>query len=144
MARFISGILGAAAIVLSAAHLEVASGNDLDTFRMRHGDVTLLAPGSAPQINRESKRDRDVVAAPSKDVLRTVSIQVDQLAHTSVLIRVPAARLGVGESVSPVSFQKPVNKLDPKPSTRRMVACEPIVSGLTEVAKLLDSGRCIT
>ena len=142
MARFISGMLGVATatLVLSAVHLEVASGNDLDTFRMRYGSATLLAPGSAQQINRESKGDRDVVSAPSKEVLRTVSIQVDQLAHTSVLIRVPVERLG--ESASP-SSQRPV-KLDPKASPRRIVACEPVVSALTEVAKLLDSGRCVT
>ena len=142
MARLISGMLGVATatLVLSAAHLEVASGNDLDTFGMRRGSATYLAPGSPPEINRESKSDRDVVAAPSKEILRTVSIQVDQLAHTSVLIRVPADRLG--ENVSPLS-QRPV-KLDPKATPRRIVACEPVVSALTEVAKLLDSGRCIT
>ncbi len=142
MARFISGVLGVATatLVMSGAHLEVASGNDLDTFGMRHGSATLLAPGSAPQINRESKGDRNTIAAPSKEILRTVSIQVDQLAHTSVLIRIPVDRLGA--SVSP-SIQKPVTR-DSKTPARRIVACEPLVSGLTEVAKLLDSGRCIT
>ncbi len=142
MARWISGILGVATatLVLSAAHLQVASGNDLDTFGARYGDAALFAPGSAPQINRESKQNRDVVVVPTKEVLRTVSIHVDQLAHTSVLIRVPADRLG--ESVSP-SSQRPA-KLDSKTSPRRIVACEPVVSALTEVAKLLDSSRCIT
>ncbi len=134
--------MATATLVMSAAHLEVASGNDLDldTFGMRHGSATLLAPGSAPQINRESKGDRNTIAAQSKEILRTVSIQVDQLAHTSVLIRIPVDRWGA--SVSP-SIQKPVNR-DSKTPARRIVACEPVVSGLTEVAKLLDSGRCIT
>ena len=31
-----------------------------------------------------------------------------------------------------------------EPSRRQMVACEPVVSVLTEVAKQLQPGRCVT
>lgn len=140
MARIFSGFLGVAAatLALSGAHLEMASGNDLSPFGARHGDAQLIAPGSAPEINRAVKGDRDVVNAPSKQTLKTVSVQVDQLAHTSVLIRVPADQAR-SESV-PAPVIKPAK---PTPA-RKMVACEPLVSGLTEVAKILDSGRCVT
>ncbi len=140
MARISTSLLGAAAAVLalSGAHLEMASGNDLGSFGMRHGNAALIAPGGAPEINRSGKGDRDVVTVPSRQSLRTVSIQVDQLAHTSVLIRVPADQVR-GDS-TPAPAARPV-----KPnSSRRMIACEPVVSGLTEVAKVLDSGRCVT
>lgn len=139
MARISTSILGAAAAVLalSGAHLEMASGNDLGPFGARHGNAALIAPGAAPEINRSVKGDRDIVTAPSKQSLRTVSIQVDQLAHTSVLIRVPADQVR-GEN-TPAPAARPI-----KSNMRKMIACEPVVSGLTEVAKVLDSGRCIT
>jgi len=138
MARISTSILGAAAAVLalSGAHLEMASGNDLGSFGTRHGNAALIAPGAAPEINRSVKGDRDVVIAPSKQPLRTVSIQVDQLAHASVLIRVPADQVR-GDNAPAARPVKPN-------SSRRMIACEPVVSGLTEVAKILDSGRCVT
>lgn len=140
MARILPSLLGVAAatLALSGVHLEMASGNDLGSFGARHGDAVLIAPGSAPEINREAKGDRDMIAAPSRQSLRTVSVQVDQLAHTSVLIRVPADQVR-GEN-SPAPVIKPA-----KPAqSRKMVACEPMVSGLTEIAKVLDSGRCVT
>lgn len=139
MARISSSLLGVAAAVLalSGAHLEMASGNDLGPFGARHGDATLIAPGAAPEINRAVKGDRDSVTAPSRQSLRTVSIQVGQLAHTSVLIRIPADQVRSDNTPAPAA--KPV-----KSNTRKMIACEPVVSGLTEVAKVLDSGRCIT
>lgn len=141
LARISSSLLGVAvaALALSGAHLEMASGNDLgSSFGARHGDAGLIAPGSAPEINRAAKQDRDIVTAPAKQPLRTVSIQVGQLAHTSVLIRIPADQVR-GDS-TPAPSARPV-----KPnSSRKMIACEPTVSGLTEVAKVLDSGRCIT
>lgn len=140
MARISSSLLGvaAAALALSGAHLEMASGNDLGAFGARHGDAALIAPGAAPEINRAAKGDREIVTAPSQQLLRTVSIRVDQLAHTSVLIRVPADHARSENTPSPAA--KPI-----KPGKqRKMIACEPLVSGLTEVAKVLDSGRCIT
>lgn len=141
MARIFPMILGVAAatLALSGAHLEMASGNDLGSFGARHGEAVLIAPGSAPEINREAKADRDVVTAPSRQSLRTVSIQVDQLAHTSVLIRVPADQVR-GET-APAPAAKPAKRNAP---ARKMLACEPVVSGLTEIAKVLDSGRCVT
>lgn len=140
MARILPSLLGVAAatLALSGAHLEMASGNDLASFGERHGDAVLIAPGAAPEINREAKGDRDAVVSPSQQALRTVSVQVDRLAHTSVLIRVAADQ--VRSDNTPTVVIKPA-KLTP---SRKMVACEPVVSGLTEIAKVLDSGRCVT
>lgn len=142
MARILASVLGVAAatLALSGAHLEMASGNDLNSFGARHGDAGMIVPGSAPEINRAIKGDRDMVAAPAKQMLRTVSIQVDQLAHTSVLVRVPADQ--VRSDSAPETITKPAKQNTP--AKRKMIACEPLVSGLTEVAKVLDSGRCIT
>jgi hypothetical protein len=53
----------------------------------------------------------------------------------SVLVRIPAER--IGEAVRGRETVKPAVQ-------RRMVACEPVVSVLTDVAKRLEPGRCIT
>jgi len=67
---------------------------------------------------------------------RTISVQPDGLADTSVLIRVPVAQAGRSGASAP-SWLKSGNG-------KRTVACEPVVSVLTEVAKLLQPGRCVT
>ncbi len=70
---------------------------------------------------------------------RTVLLKVDSLADTSVLVRIP--------------MQKDARNLPPAPSAakpaadkpkRMTIACEPPVSVLTEVAKLLQPGKCVT
>jgi hypothetical protein len=67
---------------------------------------------------------------------RTISVSVDGLSDTSILVRVPVARKEArNTSPAPVLTNKPVG---------RTVACEPVVSVLTEVAKQLQPGRCVT
>ena len=71
---------------------------------------------------------------------RTISLRQDVLTDTSVLIRV-LIRL-------PVTQEARNNVPAPagvKPQAKKgTVACEPPVSVLTEVAKRLEPGRCIT
>ena len=62
------------------------------------------------------------------------------IAETSVLIRVPVTREEArSRPVAPPSAIKP----GPHKS-KTTLACEPVVSVLTEVAKLLQPGRCVT
>lgn len=150
MARLFSGILGVsvATLALSAIHLEIASGNDLDTFQDRYGTSALIAPGTSPFVNREDKADRTAAPTLPQDASRTVAIKVEQLENTSVLIRVPTNRTESApnrtESVPAQSPSAAPSRLNTKPTQRRMVACELVVSALTDVAKLLDPGRCVT
>ena len=81
-----------------------------------------------------AKGDREAVP-PGAAPARTVQLRTDRLADTSVLVRIPV--------------QKDARNLPPaqpaKPAKPKMtVACEPVVSVLTEVAKLLQPGRCVT
>ena len=87
-------------------------------------------------VNRTAKADR--VASPARtDVpTRTISLQLNGLSDTSVLVRVPVAQAGRNQSSAP-SLLKAGNG---KPA----VACEPMVSVLTEIAKQLQPGRCVT
>ena len=63
-------------------------------------------------------------------------LKVGSLADTSVLLRIPVQKdaKGLTPTVKPAGDK-------PKKMT---VACEPPVSVLTEVAKLLQPGRCVT
>jgi hypothetical protein len=158
------GIFGAAAIMLSFGAMQFAFGEDL-TVGMR----TAGTPDQA--IDRSGKTDRAPVLANPGAPTQTISIHVDEVPETSVLVRIPAGRDGhqVGKdqgSVPPgVANQgggladqgsTPANQgsapegnaVQPqqqvKEPRKATVACEPVVSVLTEIAKRLQPGRCIT
>lgn len=94
-------------------------------------------PAGAADINRTSKGNREAQAAPAA-ASRTVLLKVESLADTSVLVRIPVQK-DARNLPPPQSTSKPSG--DKKKMT---VACEPPVSVLTEVAKLLQPGRCVT
>ena len=100
--------------------------------------MTSLAANSAARavpetgVNRAAKADRATVPA-SAGQSQTISLRPDGLADTSVLVRVPVAREARNEA-----RDRPAPSSVPKSGTRKTaVACEPVVSVLTEVAKLL-------
>jgi hypothetical protein len=67
-------------------------------------------------------------------------MKVDSLADTSILIRIPLEKEAKNEQPT-----QPAAKPPAKGGAKRMtVACEPVVSVLTEVAKLLQPGKCVT
>lgn len=129
-------ILGAVAIAatfgaVQVGAMQLASGHDLaDRWQ-----AIAETPRSAHNVNRAGKADRlaDLKAGvPS----RTVTMRLNDLADTSVLLRVPAV-IETGSAKPPLTLQKPAR-------SRPTIACEPMVSSLTEVAKLLQPGRCVT
>ena len=125
MSQILKGIFGALAVSLTLGAVQFASGHDL-TGR----DTAPAIPEMG--INRAAKADRDTVPL-SKIHTRTVALRLDSLAETSVLIRVPVAE---------------ETRARPAPSLlkpgKTALACEPMVSVLTEVAKQLQPGRCVT
>jgi len=89
-------------------------------------------------VNRGSKADRAVSVGGSPTQTRTISVRLDAVSDTSFLLRVPVA-IGTGNSNSPSAPART------KSGERKLaLACEPVVSVLTEVAKLLQPGRCVT
>jgi hypothetical protein len=130
MSKIISGILGTLAVSLSLGAAQYASGGDLVGLARQS---TAAAPQAT--INREAKADR--ADAPANGLkTRTISVSVDGLSDTSILVRVPVARKEARSTPpAPVLAKQPV---------ARTVACEPVVSVLTEVAKQLQPGRCVT
>jgi len=79
------GILSAAAVVLSFGAAQFASGEDF-TVGMRTAGI----PDQA--IDRSGKTDRAPILAEPAAPTQTISIHVDKVPGTSVLVRIPVAR----------------------------------------------------
>jgi hypothetical protein len=130
MSRLTTGISGAIALVLISGAAQFALGRDLGQ--------TSLSPGApitdAGAVNRGAKADRATGPAGAPALTRTVSLKLNGFSETTFLLRVPVA------ADSPAASSSAVKRIEPKPA----VACEPMVSVLTEVAKQLQPGRCVT
>jgi hypothetical protein len=139
VSRIFSGILGAAAVSLTFGAVQFASGSDLvKTGR----EVRAVGPAGTEEnsINRAAKSDRADVAGIPAGQSQTISVRLDGLSATSVLIRLPARFREEARNppTNPGLTKEPAN------AGKSTVACEPVVSVLTEVAKQLQPGRCVT
>ena len=153
MSHVRKGILGAVAVALSLGAAQFAFGEDL-TVGMRFSG----APDQA--IDRSGKTDRAPVLAEPVAPTQTISIHVDRVPDTSVLVRIPVAHDDQGDTDKGRPDQGGANQANPdgapqgnaappaaqqvKDPGKATVACEPVVSVLTEIAKRLQPGRCIT
>jgi hypothetical protein len=126
-------IFGAAAIALTLGAIPLAAGRDLSGGVFNRSEVPAATP--ATEINRAAKADRAGSAVRSDVPMQTISLKLNGLSDTSVLVRVPVAQAARPSSFAP-SWTRSGDK--------RTVACEPVVSVLTEVAKQLEPGRCVT
>jgi hypothetical protein len=144
MSQISKAVFGTIAASLTLGAVQLAFGHDLG-FRpelIRQGLLgqPSLAGTPATLINRSAKADRAAIAAGPAAQTRTISLRLDSLSDTSVLIRVPAASkpetAARNGPAAPPLFHSGVRKAT--------IACEPMVSVLTEVAKRLQPGRCVT
>jgi hypothetical protein len=132
------GILAAVAASLSFGAVQLASGGDLVAGRdAGQGQGATNDNG----VNRSAKSDRARMPRIMPEQSQTISVRLDELSATSILLRLPA-RFGEEAQDHPAVpglAKQPVNA-----RKSMVVACEPVVSVLTEVAKQLQPGRCIT
>ena len=136
MSQFSRGILTAVAVMLTLGAVPLALGRDL-TSASDHQWATAPAGIISTGVNRTAKTDRVGAAARSAAVTRTISLQVNGLSETSVLLRIPVADAAGRRAPGPLLIKSGERK-------SATVACEPMVSVLTEVAKQLQPGRCVT
>src|SRR6266571_5092386 len=133
MSQLSRGIFGAVAVSLTFG-AALAAGRDLAEIQKPAGNSQVVNTSEA--INRAAKADRADGAVASAAPTRTISLRQDVLTDTSVLIRLPVMQEARNNVPAPAVV---------KPQARKAtVACEPPVSVLTEVAKRLEPGRCIT
>jgi len=128
MSQIRNGVLAALAVSATLGAAQLASGHDLIGRRQ----VAATTPEEG--VNRAATANRDISkVATGRE--RTIALRFKELADTSVLVRVPVAK--------EEARNRPVAPMKPAKS-KNAVACEPPVSVLTEVAKLLEPGRCVT
>lgn len=138
MSQIHKAFLGAAAITFALGAAQLASGHDLSDRWQAVADQpgpSVASHDASHNVNRTSKSDRLADLKPAAVPTRTVSMRLNDLADTSVLLRVPAV-IETGNA-KPAPFLL-------KPGRKPTIACESMVSSLTEVAKLLQPGRCVT
>ena len=136
MSRWSKGFFAvfAASLAFGAVHLEIASGSDLK-IPVR-GDAGLLGSRGvggaqslmAEEVNRAGKSDRlasEVTGASGP----TIVYRLSGLMNTSIATFLPL----------PQRARAPAAK-----SVLGTTACEPPVSVLTEVARVVQNGRCVT
>ncbi|XSC43682.1 hypothetical protein ACF1BQ_038365 [Bradyrhizobium sp. RDT10] len=138
MSQIFKAILAALAITATFGAFQLASGHDLTGRRQ------LASTAPAADINRAAKADRAALRA-AQNQTDTITIRSVGLDDTSVVVRVPVVQAPVIQA--PVVQDQVRNRPAPpaKPgASKTAIACEPPVSVLTEVAKLLQPGRCVT
>ena len=118
---------GAIAIALTLGAVQFASGHDL----VDGWQALSEQPGHI--VNR-GKADRLAGLKTSAVSTKTDSVRLNDLADTSVLLRIPSAQ---ARTTKPPTLLR-------NQSHKPTLACEPVVSALTEVARLLQPGRCVT
>lgn len=136
------GSLAASAMLVGA--MQLASGHDLGANLPLQNSARETIVATANDVNRAAKADRakqNGTAAPSQ----TVSIKLAAFAETSFLVRLPFNPTGVSASSlpSPQGSQL-ITTGSERQAVKHPVACEPSVSVLTEIAKRLQPGRCVT
>jgi hypothetical protein len=142
MSQIYKGIFGSLAIALTLGAVQLAFAHDLIGGRQ----ATAAAPET--DVNRAAKSDR--AAVPTlRGQTETIALRHDGVADTSVLVRVPVAKETSKEASKEARNETRNGPTPPavtKPATSKKiaVACEPPVSVLTDVAKLLQPGRCVT
>jgi hypothetical protein len=137
MSGLTTGIAGAIALVLISGAAQFAMGRDLSGVAGRLPPLKQVSSASLSPamvaVNRSAKADRAAGPSGSPALLQTVSLKLEGVSDISILVRMPVA--GVPSEASS----------SPKPAARKvMAACEPVVSVLTEVARRLQPGRCVT
>jgi hypothetical protein len=134
MPQISRGIFAAFAVSLTLGAVPLALGRDLYGEK----DPQEALGGTPPTaINRAAKADRIAGVARSDVPTQTISLRLNGVSDTSVLIRIPLAQAAGGGGASAPSWTRPG---DGKPT----VACEPVVSVLTDIARQLAPGRCVT
>jgi len=148
MQKVFLGVVAIAATLgaVQVGAVQLASGHDLADRWQAVADVPSHSSNYAPSysashnVNRAGKADRFAEIKPAPVPTRTVSMRLNDLADTSVLLRVPAV-IETGNAKPPAALQ---NQNQKQGRNKPTIACEPMVSSLTEVAKLLQPGRCVT
>jgi len=131
-------IFTALATVAMLGAVQMAAGQAASTANLADRFQAVSEPAGAAGINRAAKSDREAVPQAVGEA-RTILLKVESLADTSVLVRIP-----VQKEVRNLPPSRPAIRPARHKAKKMTIACEPPVSVLTEVEKLLQPGKCVT
>lgn len=123
-AGFLAGLV--ATLSLGAVHLEP-------------GHQAASHDATSAVVYRAVKSDLGIVPSPRAGG-RTVSIRMESLPRMSIVFRIPGSS---GQEVNDHITKRDLHHA-PAMRVKRTIACEPVVSTLTDIAKQLQPGRCVT
>ena len=136
MSQISKAVFGALAISVACGAVQLAFGHDLTR--------TGQAAASESGVNRAAKADRDAVK-PAAAPMRTFVLRFNGMPDASVLVRMPAAKDSFKqEAIKLEALDRPAPSMMRSGNRKNAIACETVVSVLTEVAKQLQPGRCVT
>jgi hypothetical protein len=130
MSRILKGIFSVVAVSLTFGAVQLAFGQDLKS----RFNSFVRAPQES--VNRTVKADRLARASAASTATQTIAIHVDRLPKTSILVRIPAKEASTGAPA--------VIRVKDERKAASTFACEPVVSVLTDIARQLQPGRCLT
>jgi hypothetical protein len=122
-------------ILTAALLVNIAIVGFAISARVNSSPLQAFSAGLDNDVNRAAKANRAAVTAPAQ-LMQTISFQLHGLTATSVLVRMPVTREAQDSAPKPFLLKSGQPRLNG--------ACEPMVSVLTEVAKQLQPGRCLT
>jgi hypothetical protein len=126
------GLVGAVALTIGALGAgQLAFGHDLAGSFQSFTGASNNTGASNDGVNRAAKADRAPRVTTPAAPMQTISVQLRGLTETSVAVRIPMTQRDHDSTPTPLL-------------TTSAAACEPVVSVLTEVAKQLQPGRCVT
>src|SRR5882757_9570784 len=146
MSQLSRGIFAAIAVSLMCGvggAVQFAAGRDLSRATPSSAGISEALINRAAKADRAARVPEDRAARLPEGAVqtRTVSVRLYGLSDTSVVVRIPVAR----EARNAPSVPLVTRSGDRKAGNRKpTVACEPVVSVLTEIAKQLQPGRCVT
>lgn len=132
------GLIGGLALTLGAlGAAQLAFGQDLAGSFQSFASVPKSELNH--DVNRAAKTDRAPGVTTPAAPMQTISVELHGVAETSVAVRIPRIPVMQGDHDT-----APTPLLTTSAPKKPAVACEPVVSVLTEVAKQLQPGRCVT
>ncbi len=131
-------LVGAFALTLGAlGAAQFAFGHDLSESIQSFASVTDNSVAVTDySVNRGGKSDRSPRIMTSASPTQTIAVQLNGLTETTVVMRIPLTPHTDNSASVPL-----LTTYGPQ---KRTVACEAMVSVLTDVAKQLPPGRCVT
>lgn len=145
MSKISSLVLGLVSGAAMFGAIQYASGNDLRGTLISSDIAASVRPVADSPVNRAGKSDRAAIVASQGEASQTLSFRVHGLSDTSVLLKLaatPVSPAKTGTANTDMAKARSISVTD-KPQ-RSAVACEPPVSVLTDVARLMQPGRCVT